>query len=330
MRTRTAIIGYGIAGKVFHAPLVRATDGLHLVAVGTSRAEEVPDGIRVASPEALIADPEIDLIVIATPNPTHFPLAGAALRSRKHVVVDKPMCVSSGEAAALIQTSQESGRLLIPFHNRRWDADFLTARKLIASGALGELMLFEAHWDRFRPEVAERWREAPGPGTGLLYDLGPHLIDQALLLFGPPDSVASDFAAQRQGSCVDDYFALTLRYGATRVLLSASSLIADPRPRFSVHGTAGSFVMFGLDPQEDQLRAGVDPLSADFGLDQSLHGTLTGADGSSTRVAAERGEWLSLYRGVAAAMAGRAPPPVLADDALAGIKIVENAHADQA
>lgn len=326
----TAIIGYGLAGRVFHGPLVQATDGLDLVAVSTSRAEQVPAGIQVAPPEALIADPKIDLIVVATPNETHYSLAQAALSAGKHVVVDKPLCVSSAEAASLIAAARKSGRLLIPFHNRRWDADFLTLRKVIASGALGRVTLFEAHWDRFRPEVAERWREAPTRGRGLLYDLGPHLIDQALLLFGSPGSLAADIAAQREGSRVDDYFALTLHYGSSRVLLSASSLVAQPRPRFSIHGTGGSLLMFGLDPQEDQLRTGGNPLAEDFGTVPTLHGTLTAADGSSTRVPSERGEWLNFYRGVAAAIAGRGPPPVLAEDALAGLQIIEKAHADQA
>ena len=155
-------------------------------------------------------------------------------------------------------------------------------RRLIESGALGQILLFEAHWDRFRPDVADRWREKPEPGAGLLYDLGPHLIDQALVLFGQPDRVSADLATQRKGAEVDDYFALTLHYGPTRVVLSAASLVAQPRPQFSIQGTAGSFVKFGLDPQEDQLRAGDDVLASDFGVDKSLQETLTTADGIPT------------------------------------------------
>lgn len=331
MGIRTAIIGYGLAGRTFHAPLIQATDGLDLVAVSTSRADQVPGRIDVGPAEALIADPAIDLIVVASPNETHFPLADAAIASGKHVVVDKPMCVSAAEAETLIEAARRSGRLLIPFHNRRWDSDFLTVRKMMASGVLGSVKLFEAHWDRFRPEVAERWRERPTRGAGLLYDLGPHLIDQAMLLFGAPKAVTADLATQRDGAQVDDYLAVTLHYGASRVVLSASSLIADPRPRFSIHGTSGSFVMFGLDPQEGQLRASGDVLAPDFGLDPSLHGELTAADRSSTRVPSERGEWPSFYRGVVAAIAGGAPPPVVPEDALMGLRIIEAARhsADQ-
>ena len=240
MTIHAAIIGYGLAGRTFHAPLIQGTDGLELVAVSTSRAEQVSDGILVASPEAVIADPAIGLIVVASPNDTHFPLAKAALEAGKHVVVDKPMCVSTGQARTLIDVARRSGRLLIPFHNRRWDSDFLTVRKLMASGELGRVLLFEAHWDRFRPEVAERWRERPSPGAGLLFDLGPHLIDQALLLFGQPDRISADLATQRDGAEVDDYFTLTLQYGSCRVVVSAASLVAQPRPRFSIHGTVGA------------------------------------------------------------------------------------------
>lgn len=327
MAIRTAIIGYGLAGKYFHLPLIEATDGLELAGVGTSRTGEVPDGLMAVSPEELVANPTIELIVIASPNPSHFPLAEAALLAGKHVVVEKPVCASAAQAEKLIAVAIRSGRLLTVFHNRRWDSDFLTVQRLIASGELGQVLLYEAHWDRFRPEVAERWREKPEAGAGLLFDLGPHLIDQALLLFGQPDRVSADVARQRGGAEVDDYFALTLHYGPARVILSAASLVAQPRPRFSIHGTAGSFVKFGLDPQENQLRAGADPLAAAFGVeDPSTHGMLTRANDSRTPVPSERGDWLSFYRGVVASIAAGAPPPVEPADALVGLRIIEAAH----
>ncbi|HYC94554.1 MAG TPA: oxidoreductase [Sphingomicrobium sp.] len=326
MAIRTAILGYGLAGRHFHAPLICATTGLELVALGTSRAGQVPDGVRVGSPAELIADPEIDLIVIASPNQSHFELAHGALEAGKHVVVDKPMCVTSGEAERLIDMAGRLSRLLVPFHNRRWDSDYLTVRKLMASGMLGQVMLFEAHWDRFRPEVAERWREMPESGSGLMFDLGPHLIDQALLLFGQPQAVSADLAMQREGSQVDDYFSLTMHYGPCRVILSAASVVADPRPRFAIHGTRGSFVKYGLDPQEDQLRAGIDPFAADFGVeDPSTYGILTREGESRTAIASERGDWLSFYRGVVASIADGSPSPVAPADALAGLKIIEAA-----
>jgi scyllo-inositol 2-dehydrogenase (NADP+) len=324
MVIRTAIIGFGLAGRSFHAPLIRSAEGLQLVAISTSRAVDVPDGIRVGSPADLIADPQIELLVIATPNQSHFPLAEAALLAGKHVVVDKPMCLSVGQAEKLITVARKSERLLTVFHNRRWDSDFLTVRRLIESQALGKVLLFEAHWDRFRADVADRWRERPEPGSGLLYDLSPHLIDQALVLFGQPEGVSGDVAAQREGAEVDDYFTLTLKYGPCRVILSAASMVAQPRPRFSIHGTTGSFVKYGLDPQEDQLRAGADPLAADFGVeDLSTHGTLTSADGSQRTIASEGGGWLNFYRGVVASITEGAPPPVSPEDALAGLRIME-------
>jgi len=324
MPIRTAIIGYGLAGRSFHVPLVRGTEGLALVAVGTSLALEVPDGIRASSPGELIADPEIELIIVASPNESHFRLAETALAVGKHVVIEKPMCTSSGDAEKLIEAAKRSGRLLTAFHNRRWDSDFLTVRKLMTSNALGRVALFEAHWDRFRPQVTARWRESPKPGAGLLFDLGPHLIDQALLLFGQPHSVSADLAVQREGAEVDDYFTLTLRYGSNRVILSAASLVVQSRPRFSIHGTAGSFVKYGLDPQEDQLRAGTDVLDPTFGLeDRSTHGTLTRGDGGLITIPSERGDWLSFYRGVVSSITDGAPPPVEPEDALAGLRIIE-------
>jgi scyllo-inositol 2-dehydrogenase (NADP+) len=327
MAIRSAIIGFGLAGRIFHAPLIQCCAGLQLVSVSTSKRSMVPEGLGTGTPAEIIADPDVDLVVVASPNESHFPLAEAALTAGKHVVVDKPMCVSTDEARKLIELAQRTDLLLTVFHNRRWDSDFLTVRKLIASQALGRVTLFEAHWDRFRPRIAERWREQPTPGTGLLFDLGPHLIDQALALFGPPDQVHADLAAQREGSLVDDYFALRMDYGSCRVILSASSVVAEPRARFSIHGTAGSFVKFGLDQQEDQLRAGMDPLAAEFGLESpSMSGTLTGGDGARSTVPSERGDWLSFYRGVAASIAGRAPTLVEPEDALIGLKIIEAAR----
>lgn len=327
MAIRTAIIGFGLAGRNFHAPLIRCTHGLQLIAVGTSRKIAVPDGVSTRSPADLIADPGIDLIVIASPNETHFLLAEVALQSGKHVVIDKPMCVSTGEARKLIDLAQQSGLLLTVFHNRRWDSDFLTVRKLIASQALGRIALFEAHWDRFRPKVAERWRERPEPGTGLLFDLGPHLIDQALVLFGQPDAVSADLAAQRDGSLVDDYFSLTLHYGSTRVILSAASMVAEPRPRFAIHGTGGSFVKYGLDPQEDQLKGGASPVDPEFGDEAPpIHGTLTLSDSTSRAIPSERGDWLAYYSAVATAVASGGEPPVDPADAIAGLQLIELAR----
>ncbi len=266
---KVGLIGYGAAGSAFHAPLIRSVPRLELAAISTSRRDAAALGILVVpEPSAILTDPNLDLVVIASPNDSHFCLAEAALRAGKHVVVDKPLTVTADEADALIALAKERSRVLTVFHNRRWDGDFLTVQQLIGdgrSGPLGEVMLYEARWDRFRPAIKTGWRETSMGGGGLLADLGPHLIDQVLLLFGPPDTVSADIAVQRGGAKVDDYFELTLHYGQARALLSASNLVAAARPRFAVHRTRGSFVKHGLDPQEAALKLGVSPRAPDFG-----------------------------------------------------------------
>jgi scyllo-inositol 2-dehydrogenase (NADP+) len=311
MTIRTALIGRGLGGSVFHAPLIRACGGLQLARwVGSGEAEAA----------AVAAD--VDLVVISTPNAFHFPLARAALEAGKHVVVDKPFTVSVAEADALIDLAHARGRLLSVFHNRRWDGDFLTVAKLLPR--LGDVRLYEAHWDRFRPALRHGWKEDPGQGAGLLLDLGPHLVDQVLCLFGMPRAVRADVLAQRPGSRIDDYFALTLDYGPLRVLLSASMLVAEPRPRFAVHGSGGSFVKYGVDPQEAELNAGVDP--RETGADP-IDGLVTSADGVRETVATERGRYLTFYEGVAAAVRGEGPVPVDPANARDGLRVIEAARA---
>lgn len=311
MTIRVALLGRGMAGTIFHAPLIRAVPALELAAIaGAADAAEA------------IASPAIDLVVVATPNAAHFPLARAALEAGKHVVVDKPFVLDLAEADALIALAAAKGRVLTVFHNRRWDGDFLTVRALLEQGRLGAPALFEAHWDRLRAVPKPGWRERPGPGAGLLWDLGPHLVDQALTLFGRPDSVSGDVAIQREGARADDYFALTLRYGAMRVLLSASSLVAAPRPRFALHGPAGSYVRHGFDPQEAALALGESPLAEGFGADRSRDGILTRADGASAPVPTLAGRYLAFYEGVAAAIGEGAPPPVDPADARTGLEIL--------
>ena len=314
---RVGLIGYGLAGAVFHEPLIRACDGLEVAAVLTSRDHP----LRVGTVGDLIA--RSDLVVVASPNETHFPLARDALEQRKHVVVDKPFTVTVAEADELIALAKQQRRMLTVFHNRRWAADFLTVREILPK--LGEISLVEANWDRFRPEVRQRWREQAGSGTGLLADLGPHMIDEVLQFFGPPDIISADIFAQRSGATVDDYFDLTLDYGRRRVCLRASSLVSEPRPRFAVHGSGGSFLKHGLDPQEAQLKAGMDPKDAGFGIDQR-RGTLTLPDGNIEEVPAERGRYLDFYEAVVRAIRDRAPVPVDAADARAGLVLIDLAR----
>jgi scyllo-inositol 2-dehydrogenase (NADP+) len=309
---RVGLVGYGLAGSVFHAPLIRACERLELAAVLTSR--DAPR--RVGSLDELMN--RSDVVVVASPNTSHFPIAKQAVEAGKHVVVDKPFTITVAEADELIHLAAERQRVLSVFHNRRWDSDFLTVRELMPR--LGEIMLFEAHWDRFRPEITRGWREKPGPGAGLFNDLGPHMIDQALQLFGSPDAVQADIIAQRQGATVDDYFDVMLHYGASRVCLRASTLVAAPRPRFSIHGTAGSFVKHGLDPQEAQLKAGMDPRDLRFGVDPQ-DGTFIHPDARSEVIQTRRGNYPAFYDGIAAAILDGAPVPVTPEDARLGLML---------
>lgn len=325
-----ALVGYGFVGKVFHAPLIRHTPGLQLHTVVSRDAAKVHADIAdvrvVADPAQAFADPSVDLVVIASPNDSHAPLALAALQAGKHVVVDKPFTVTLEEARAVIARANQADRRVSVFQNRRWDADFLTVRQLIEGGDLGEVAEFHSHFDRYRPHVQARWRESAAPGGGLWYDLGPHLIDQALQLFGAPLAVSVDLAMQRTGAQATDYFHAQLRYARTRVHLHAGSLIAANGLRFAVHGDRGSFVKHGLDTQEDRLRAGGVPGEPDWGRDASpgeLTRVIGGGDLLRERIDGEPGEYRRYYTAMREAILGNAPVPVTAQQALDVMRIVE-------
>jgi scyllo-inositol 2-dehydrogenase (NADP+) len=311
---RVGLAGYGLAGAVFHAPLIRSCGRMELAAVLSSR--EAP--ARVDDLSELFD--RSDLVVVATPNATHYSIAKAALEAGKHVVIDKPFTASVEQADELIGLATAKQLKLSVFHNRRWDSDYLTLRSVLPR--LGEIHLFEAAWDRFRPELRDSWKEAGDEANGVLPDLGSHLIDQALQLFGPPDAIQADLAAQREGSRIDDYFVVTLHYASMRAVLSASTMVADPRPRFAVHGKLGSFTKYGLDPQEQQLKDGLDPSSPDFGRDP-LPGTLTGSDGLKEEVTGVRGDYSAFYEQMADAILTGSPPPVEPRDAREVMHVIE-------
>lgn len=324
-----ALVGYGFAGKTFHAPLIAAVDGLNLHTVVSSDAGKVagdfPQARVVADLSDACLDDAIDLVVIATPNNLHAAQARVALAARKHVVVDKPFAVTLAEAQAVDAEAQTHRRLLSVFQNRRWDADFLTVRQLIADGTLGEVTFFESHFDRYRPQVRDRWRERAGPGNSAWFDLGSHLIDQALQLFGRPEAITLDTAAQRDGAQTDDYFHALLRYPARRVVLHASALVVADNPRFTVHGTAGSYLKLGLDPQEEALKSGQRPGDAAWGVDPAP-GTLVMADGELRHVSrypGERGDYRRYYAAVRDAILGVGVNPVPANEALAVMSLLE-------
>ncbi len=328
---KVGLVGFGYAGLTFHAPLIRATEGLELVAVASSDASKVhaalgPD-IEVPASAALVLRDDIDLVVVATPNDTHHPIALAALRAGRHVVVDKPFALDAAQAVELVAAARAGDRLLSVFHNRRWDGDFLTLARVLREGRVGRPVELISHFDRFRPQVRERWREGDGPGAGLWLDLGPHLVDQAVQLFGRPAALMLDLARMRDGARADDWFHATLRWTAgphagLRVRLHASALAAQAGSRFTLHGTAGSFGVDGLDPQEDALRAGADPAriaGAGWGRDER-QATLRLADGETMRTETlplAAGAYPRYYAGIRDAMHGTAACPVAAADALA-------------
>lgn len=321
------LLGFGLAGSVFHAPLILSEPRLQLKAVASSRVDDIrrsAPGAEATTVEAMIADPGIDLVVIATPNTSHAPLAREALLAGKHVVIDKPMATTAAEADELIALAERQGRLLTVFQNRRWDNDFLTLRACLEKGEVGRPYHYEAHFDRFRPQIKQGWREQALAGSGVLFDLGAHLIDQALTLFGMPDRILADVGTQRPDAQVDDWFHIVLGYGPMRAILHCGTVVCRPGPRFQLHGDRGSFLKHGMDGQEAALRAGGMPTEADWGLDDpENHALLVQADGLERRVETLRGDYPAFYRGVAAAILDGAPLPVTAEQARDVLTVLE-------
>ncbi len=326
---RVGLIGYGYASKTFHAPLIAGTPGMALAAVSSSDATKVhadwPSVPVVSEPKHLFNDPNIDLIVIPTPNDTHFPLAKAALEAGKHVVVDKPFTVTLSQARELDALAKSLGRLLSVFHNRRWDSDFLTVKALLSEGMLGEITFFESHFDRFRPQVRNRWREQAGPGSGIWYDLAPHLLDQAVNLFGLPVSMTVDLAQLRPGAQTTDYFHAILSYPQRRIVLHGTMVAAAESARYIIHGTRGSYVKFGLDPQEDRLKNGERLPQEDWGYDMR-DGVVTKVEGETLveeTLLTSPGNYPAYYAAVRDALNGTGENPVPASQAIQIMELIE-------
>ncbi|HMH34387.1 MAG TPA: oxidoreductase [Puia sp.] len=261
---KVGMVGYGIAAQVMHLPFISTMEEYQLVSVlerhNNLSQEKYPFVRLVRTIDDMVSDAELDLIVITSPNDTHFPYAEKALLAGKHVVLEKPFTITTDEARALVDLSKRTSKVLSVFHNRRYVGDFLTMKKILHEKLLGEVAEYEGHYDRYRPEAKPNaWREEPIPGSGILYDLGSHLIDQALYLFGIPQTVTADVRRQRPHARVDDYFDLRLDYGFTKVILESSMLVREMGPRYMIHGTKGSFIKYGEDPQEALLKAGVLP-----------------------------------------------------------------------
>ena len=329
------LIGFGLGGAIFHAPMIAAVPGLRLARIASRSAPPAaqaayPGVRRDDSPQAMLDDRAIALVVVSTPNASHYALARAALLAGKHVVVDKPFVLSPAEGEELAALAQQQGVRLSVYQNRRWDGDFLTLRRALASGELGAVHTFRAHFDRYAPQVKARWKEAAQPGAGVLWDLGPHLIDQALQLFGKPRSVTAHLAFQREGARAADAFELVLDHGATRSFLHASTLVRAPGPRYQAHGTLGSFIKDGIDPQENALKLGQRPGDAGWGHDGPADwATITTADGARRTVETLPGDYVAFYRGMYHAIADGAQVPVSPLDAIDVVRVIDIALRSQ-
>jgi scyllo-inositol 2-dehydrogenase (NADP+) len=336
---RVGLIGFGFAGRIFQSNVIEAVEGLELAAIvqrsGSSAATAFPHATIVPSVEALLEDSTIKLVIVATPNDTHLPIARQCLLADRDVVIDKPFALSSEEAAELIQLARERHRLLSIYQNRRWDGDFLTVRKLLDGDQLGRVVKFETHYDRYRltPRL-HAWRENGSPGGGVLFDLGSHLVDQAMVLFGVPHSVWASVRIERDGARSDDAFDVYLDYPASSgpglsVWLRASCLARDPGARFTLNGTLGTFRKYGIDPQEAHLLAGDMFSSKPWGVETPEHwGTLTtDVDGEpvNTRIPSEPGDYRGYYINVRDAMNGNAALEVTPLQAWRTIRVLEMA-----
>jgi scyllo-inositol 2-dehydrogenase (NADP+) len=313
------LVGWGFAGKVFHAPVIRAVEGLRLTTiVQRSGAGDpgYPDVEFVRSVDEMLARP-IDLVVVGTPNTSHHPIAKQSLLAGRHVVVDKPFTVTMAEAEELVRLAKEKRRVLSVYQERRYTGDCVTVQKVVSDGLLGRIVTFEHHFDRFRPELKPgAWREQRLPGSGVWYDLGPHLLDYALLVFGIPEAIGADIRIERDGAVVDDAFDVTLHYPRMRALLRGSMLASGSTPTFVVHGTKGSFIKYGQDPQEGALKAGQTPGGQDWDREPpELYGKLTTVEGTRV-VPTVPSTFTRYYENVRGAILGTAPLAVTPEWAL--------------
>jgi len=330
---RVGLIGFGMAGRVFHGPLISSVDGLELAAVlersSDNAARRYPRITTYRSLDAILADSSLDLFVVATPSGTHFDVAAQVLQTGKNVIVDKPMSTTSAQIAELIELATNKNCLLIPFHNRRWDSDFLTIQKLLHEGSLGRLVYLESRFDRWRPNPpSDRlWKEDPSTGGGVLLDLGTHIADQILHLFGLPEAVSADVLCEREWARANDTFQLRLRYPGFTIVLGANSLSMPARPRFHIRGSKGNFWKWGLDPQEAALNQVVRIADPGWGRELPENwGTLNvDVEGGtvSRPVAPILSDYRHFYAGVRDAVLGKAAPPVSAMDAWRVARLLE-------
>ena len=326
---RTAIVGYGFSAKTFHIPFLLAQKNFQWTHTVTGHPEafalDFTEVHCVSTVEQLLAQ-DIDLAVITTPNHLHFEQAKYCLEHGMHVVLEKPMVVSSQQATDLIAISHKTRKHVFVFQNRRWDGDFLTIRSIIDNNQIGQVKRLTSRFDRYRPDVRERWREQPGAGVGMLWDLGPHLIDQAVALFGKPNSVTARVATLRNNAVVDDHFDLWLDYDDIQVTLGSTSYQAGPNPRFVLEGTEGTFIKHGIDVQEDDLKRGADVTDPRWGQEPDSSWGILYTLQHNRIVITQSGNYAGFWQQVGLAIETGTEPPVSLDDAYTVIRIIELAH----
>ena len=326
-----AIIGFGLSGRYLQAPFFEANSNFNLKTIvsNSQNPQAIFPNVRVAkSLDEVLADNSIDLVSICSPNATHFDYAKRTLLARKHVLVEKPFTATVKEAEELIELSKKQGKVLSVFQNRRFDSDFMTVQKVIESGVLGKIINFEIHYNRFKPILnPKKWKEVIAPGNGIIYDLGAHIIDQTIVLFGVPKSVWGERFTQRETSEVDDAFDIRLDYGDLKVSLEASLLVREDSPRYIIYGTKGSYVKYGIDVQEDHLKAGMLPQDAGFGIEPTINSGIlnTEFNGITFRgsVETQKGDWGLLFQNLHDVIVDGKELLIKCEEVVEQIKIIE-------
>lgn len=331
-KIKVGVLGYGLAGRYFHVPFIQESSQFELRAVATSRpyaAAQLP-GVRITDADSILNADDIDLVIVATPHRLHVPQTLAALKQGKHVVVEKPVSTSTDDIKQLQQAADQANRHVIPFQNRRWDGDFIALKQLVSSSTLGAIHHFESHWQMFRPQPRGVWRDAADELGGILNDIGPHLIDQTLQLFGLPETVYAHVMIHRPNCTVDDAFRIQLHYAnGLYVLLETDVLNGLTVPRYALRGTNGTFEKYGADPQEPMLRDGITPDDPRWGTQTETASIVTGgAHGLNIRgeMTIPAGDYRHYWTAVANAINGSALPPVTLDEILNQLRILEAAR----
>jgi predicted dehydrogenase len=333
-KIKTGIASYGLSGRVFHAPFIHANEAFELTAIcerSKNEASKTYPYVKIVSSfDELISDASLELIIVNTPDVTHYDYCKAALEAGKHVIVEKPFVFTVAEGEELIQLAAQKGRMLTVFQNRRWDGDFMTVRKVLNENKLGRIVEFRAGFQRFRTQIADTWKERNDSFVGIVYNLGPHLVDQAICLFGKPTGVFAQIKKQRDGSQIDDFFHIILKYSDMQVTLTAGMLMKEPIASFVLHGTKGSFIKPGIDPQEDQLKGGMLPTDEVYGFDTpEMYGTLVlDENGETIRETVEtiRGDYRLYFDAVANSIRQQQAPPISPAENLLVIRILEAAY----